>query len=547
MKHLDRRYFLQNCLRNAALTSAASSTLWLPRSAWSQTRIGSNPFTLGIASGSPTHDGIVLWTRLAPSGLVGTSSLGNDNITVRWEIAHDEGFTRIVQRGQAQALAQLAHSVHVEVAGLEGGRGYFYRFIVGDFISPLGRTRTLPAAGSTPNRFRIAYASCQRWEHGYYSAYRHMLSDQPDLVLFLGDYIYEYPNAAQAVRKPNATSNGGWVITLDDYRSRYALHKSDPDLQAMHAACPWAFTWDDHEVQNDYAGLSEGDAGPAVADFAARRAAAYQAFYEHMPLRASALTRALAGLSEKPAAELRIYGQLKLGVLGSLYLLDPRQYRDAQVCTKEGDGKTGSVNPTQCPAWNDPARSLLGAAQEQWLAQSLAQNASGTGGGGWQIIGQSTRFGLRDSRASGAGQTLFNGTWDGYSAARTRLTDALQKSGSKNTVMLGGDVHENWVGHIKADYAKSNSANIGTEFCGTSITSRNSAASTNDKIPERLARNPHFTFADSEKRGYGLADFSAQKLQVSLRTVSDVTQKDATIQTLAQFAVASGKPVVERV
>jgi alkaline phosphatase D len=402
----------------------------------------------------------------------------------------------------------------------------------------------LPASDSAPNRFRIAYASCQRWEHGYYSAYRHMLADQPDLVLFLGDYIYEYPRAANPVRTPNATSNGGWVITLDDYRSRYALHKSDPDLQAMHAACPWAFTWDDHEVQNDYAGLQAGDAGPAVADFAARRAAAYQAFYEHMPIRASALTRALAGLSEKPAAELRIYGQLKMGGLGSLYLLDPRQYKDAPVCTKEGDGKTGSVNPTQCPAWNDPARSFLGAAQEQWLAQSLAQNASS---GGWQIIGQSTRFGLRDSRASGAGQTFNNDNWDGYSAARTRLIDALQKSGNNNAVMLGGDVHENWVGHIKADYAKSSSANIGTEFCGTSITSRNSASSTNDKIPERLARNPHFTFADAEKRGYGLADFSAQKLQVSLRTVSDVTSKDATIQTLAQFAVQSGRAVVERV
>ncbi|TAG25269.1 MAG: alkaline phosphatase [Burkholderiales bacterium] len=531
-------------LERAALATAAAQTLWLPRSAWSQARLSSNPFTLGIASGSPTSDGIVLWTRLAPSGFLGSSSLGNDNITVRWEIAHDERFTRIVQSGQAQATAQLAHSVHVEVAGLEGGRGYFYRFMVGDWTSTTGRTRTLPAMDAPAGKFRIAYASCQRWEHGYYSAYRHMLADQPDLVLFLGDYVYEYPNAANAVRKPNATSNGGWVISLDDYRSRYALHKSDPDLQAMHAACPWAFTWDDHEVQNDYAGLSAGDAGPAVSDFAARRAAAYQAFYEHTPLRASTLTRSLAGLLERPAAELRIYGQLKLGALGNLYLLDPRQYKDAPVCTKEGEGKTGSVNPAQCPAWNDPTRSFLGAAQEQWIAQALVQNANA---GGWQIIGQSTRFGLRDSRASGAGQTFGNDNWDGYSAARTRLTDAMQKSGSKNNVMLGGDVHENWVGHIKSDYAKASSASIGTEFCGTSITSRNGATSTNDKIPDRLARNPHFTFADAEKRGYGLADFSKDKLQVSLRTVSDVTSKDASIQTLAQFSVAFGKPDVERI
>jgi alkaline phosphatase D len=544
MKHLDRRYFLQNTLRNAALASATASSMWLPRSAWSQTRISSNPFSLGIASGSPTQDGIVLWTRLAPSGLFGTANLGTQDITVQWELAHDEGFTRIVQRGQASALAALAHSVHVEVAGLQGGRGYFYRFIVGDFTSPTGRTRTLPAGDSPAGRFRIAYASCQRWEHGYYAAYRHMLADQPDLVLFLGDYIYEYPRAANQVRAPNATSNGGWTLTLDDYRSRYALHMSDPDLQAMHAACPWAFTWDDHEVQNDYAALTPGDAGPAAADFAVRRAAAYQAFYEHLPLRASVLTRALAGLVEKPAAEMRLYSEMRLGALGSIYLLDSRQYKDAPVCTKDGALGSSTVNTAQCPAWNDPARTMLGAAQENWLAQALSRNANALG---WHIIGQASLFGPRDFSNSANSQNMWNDGWDGYSAARTRLINALQKAQTKNAVFFGGDVHENWVGHVRADYANPRSASIATEFCGTSITSRHHPASNNAGVPERIARNPHFVFADVEKRGYGLADFSAQKLQVSLRTVSDVTSKDASIQTLAQFAVASGKAVVERV
>jgi alkaline phosphatase D len=544
MKHLDRRYFLQHSLRNAALASATASTLWLPHSAWSQTRITSNPFSLGIASGSPTQDGIVLWTRLAPSGLFGTANLGTQDITVQWELAHDEGFTRIVQRGQANALAALAHSVHVEVAGLQGGRGYFYRFIVGDFTSPTGRTRTLPAADSPAGRFRIAYASCQRWEHGYYSAYRHMLADQPDLVLFLGDYIYEYPRAANQVRAPNATSNGGWTLTLDDYRSRYALHKSDPDLQAMHAAAPWAFTWDDHEVQNDYTGLTPGDAGPAAADFAVRRAAAYQAFYEHMPLRANVLTRALAGLSEKPAAEMRIYQSMRLGALGQIVLLDARQYKDPLVCTKDGALGSSTVNTAQCPQWNDPARTMLGAAQEAWLAQAFSRTASEPG---WQIIGQSSLFAPRDFKNSGAGASMWNDGWDGYSAARTRLTDALQKTSAKNAVFLGGDVHENWVGHVKADFSKPRSANVATEFCGTSITSRHHVASTNAGVADRIARNPHFIFADVEKRGYGLADFSAKKLQVSLRTVSDVTSKDALVQTLAQFEVAAGKAVVEQV
>ena len=535
---MQRREFLSN----SVLASAAAQTLWLPRSAWGQTRISSTPFTLGIASGSPTQDGVVLWTRLAPTGFLGASNLGADNITVRWELAHDEGFARIVQRGQAQALAALAHSVHVELAGLEAGRGYFYRFQVSEWTSAIGRTRTLPG-DAAPNRFRIAYASCQRWEHGYYSAYRHMLADQPDLVLFLGDYIYEYPRAANPARTPNATSNAGWTLTLDDYRSRYALHKSDADLQAMHAACPWAFTWDDHEVQNDYAGLTPGDAGPAAADFEARRAAAYQAFYEHTPLRASVLTRALAGLSAKPAAEMRLYSEMRLGALGSLYLLDARQYKDAPVCTKDGALGSSTVNPAQCPAWYDPARTMLGATQESWLAQSLARNATAPG---WQIMGQSSLFGPRDFSASGKAKSLWNDGWDGYSAARTRMTDAIQKAGSKNVVFFGGDVHENWVGHVKADFTQTSSASIATEFCGTSITSRHSAASSNEKVPERIARNPHFVFADVEKRGYGLADFSSSKLQVSLRTVSDVMSKEAAVQSLAQFVVASSKAVVER-
>ncbi|NJM43791.1 MAG: alkaline phosphatase [Brachymonas sp.] len=536
---MQRREFFHR----AALASAAAQTLWLPRSAWSQTRVTSDPFTLGIASGSPDSEGMVLWTRLAPSGFLGAANLGAQDITLRWEVAHDEGFARIAQRGQATALAQLAHSVHAEVKGLEADRWYFYRFHVGEFTSPVGRTRTLPAQDKPASRLRLAYASCQRWEHGYYSAYRHMKADAPDLVLFLGDYIYEYPNAGQAVRKPNATPSGGWTVTLDDYRSRYALHKSDPDLQAMHAACPWAMTWDDHEVQNDYAGLNLGTSGPSVADFAARRAAAYQAFYEHMPLRASALRRSLAGLGQ--GAELRLYGQVSLGSLGRIYLLDPRQYKDAPVCTPAGEGVSSSVNPAQCPQWNDPARSFLGAEQERWLDAALERSANGVG---WNILAQSTRFGERNLRTGSSQQSFSNDGWDGYPAARNRLTGALQKHVVSNAVMLGGDVHQNWVGQIKADYAKPRSANLGAEFCGTSITSSHSATSSNDKVPSWLERNPHYQFDRRRKAAaMGVADFSASKLQVSLRTVSDVTQRDASIQMLAQFRVAAGKPTVERI
>lgn len=526
----DRRRLLQ-------LAAAGATTLWLPRGAWGQPpRFAADPFALGVASGSPSHDGVVLWTRLAPPGGL-PAEWGTGPVTVQWEVAHDEQFSRIAQRGQAQALAELAHSVHVEVQGLAPDRWYFYRFMAGGAVSPTGRTRTFPAPDAQVNRLRIAYASCQRWEHGYFSAYRHMREENLDAVLFLGDYIYEYPNAANAVRLPT----GGWVTTLDDYRARYALHKSDADLRAMHAACPWLLTWDDHEVQNDYAGLQAGDSGPQLpggaAGFAARRAAAYQAYYEHMPLRASVLTQAVAGLANPSGgAEMRLYTRQRFGRLASFHLLDARQYKDPQACTPGGKTGSGVINPDDCAAWDDPRRTLLGSAQERWLDEGLAQ-----GGDGWTILGQQSLFGQRDLRP-GSGRRLWNDGWDGYSAARGRLAQALQRHRPANPVLLGGDVHENWVGHVKADYNRPDSATLGVEFCGTSITSRSGG---NGKLAERLAENPHFVFADAVRKGYGVAQFTPGRLEVALRVVDDVTRQDTRIDTLARFAVQAGRPLVE--
>ena len=507
------------------LAAAAATTLWLPRSAWSQPRLSATPFALGVASGSPTATSVVLWTRLTGSGLP------HEPITLRWEIADDEGFTRIAQSGQAQALPELAHSAHVEAQGLAADRWYFYRFLAGEWESPVGRTRTFPADDAPVQHLRLAYASCQRWEHGWFSAYRQMRADAPDAVVFLGDYIYEYPGAANAVRTPT----GGWALSLDDYRARYALYRSDPDLQAMHQACPWLVTWDDHEVQNDYAGEQAGNAGPAVADFPGRRAGAYQAWYEHMPVRASVLVRALQGLASGHG--LRIHGRQRFGRLASLLLLDTRQYRSAQACTPGGANGSGVINPLQCAAWSDPSRTMLGAEQEAWLAGELAR-----GGAAWTVIGQSTLFGLRDF-APGPGRLVWNDGWDGYPAARRRLTDALQKSGAANPVLLGGDVHENWVGHVKADYERPESASVGVEFCGTSISSRTSRP---ESIGVRLAENPHFVYAEAEHRGYGVAEFTPGRLAVTLRGVDDVTRRESAVRTLARFEVEAGRAVVQR-
>ena len=554
----QRRQFLQL----AGVAAAGAASLSLPRCVWSKTdssrKFDTNPFSIGVASGSPTHDSVVLWTRLFDDGLL-RQNFDNKPIVVRWEVADDDKFSRIVQSGQHLAVGDLAHSVHVEVQNLQSDRWYFYRFMAGDAVSAVGKTRTFPKAGAAVDKLKIAYASCQRWETGYFTAYKHMLAEKPDAVLFLGDYIYEYPgNPASAVRLPSSTPSLGFVLTLEDYRNRYAQYKSDADLQAMHAACPWLMTWDDHEVQNDYAGLTAGDSGFAdvfsnPVNFTARRAAAYQAYYENMPIRASTLTKSLSGMAS--GAEMRIYQRVDVGQLASFYMLDPRQYRDRQACSKDGKLGASMVNPVKCAEWLDPKRSMLGAEQETWLSQELA--TSKQRGATWNVLAQSTLFGLRDNAAGnkpGEEQSFFNDGWDGYAPARQRLTDALQKHAVANPVILGGDVHENWVGYLKADYSQTAAAQaahaIGVEFCGTSITST-AGSSAVEKTPERLAENPHFVFADAKFRGYGVVEFTPKQLTTTLRVVDNVRLKTTTPSTLAQFVVpvakSGEKAVIERV
>ena len=532
---MQRREILQ-------LVAASAMPLWMKRSASAQPRLQKYPFAYGVASGSPQADSVVLWTRLA---LEESLAQAGASLQVRWELAHDAQFKQLVRSGRADASAQLAYCVHVEPSGLESDRWYYYRFMLGDAVSATGRTRTFPLPGAKVTSLRLAYASCQRWEHGYYGAYRHMRAEDLDAVLFLGDYIYEYPGAANAVRMANMTSHLGFVVSLDDYRARYALYKSDADLQAMHASCPWLMTWDDHEVQNDYAGLQSGNSGVAdifskPADFLRRRAAAYQAYYENMPIRASTLMQGLSGLTQHDSgSEMRIYQRVDYGRLATLYLLDTRQYKDPQVCTKAGSLGASTVDPAYCGAWKDTHRSMLGTSQEEWLFKQFAR--SSVRGSSWNVLAQSTLFGQRDNQV-GLGQSFYNDGWDGYAACRTRVTDALQQSAVANPVVLGGDVHENWVGYVKADYAQADSANVGVEFCGTSISSRSRG---NAHTAERLAENPHFVFAETQRRGYGVVEFTPRKISTHLRVLDDVTQADTKMETLASFTVRAGRGVIE--
>lgn len=489
------------------------------------------PFSLGVASGWPSADSVVLWTRLM--GLP-----ADHDEPVHWQVASTPTFDHPLAQGQALAPARLAHSVHVQVQGLPSKRWLYYRFSYAGRNSPVGRTRTLPAQGQPAQPLRLVWASCQRWDLGYFDAWRHVVADAPDLIVFVGDAIYEYPRAREPVRSGVPAGASGWARTLDDYRARYALYRSDPGLRAAHAAAPWVSMWDDHEVQNDYAGLHPGN-GAGVDDFAARRAAAYQAYFEHMPLPPQLF--APDAQSGAPPAELRLYAAFSLGALGRLITLDTRQYRDAQACTPRGASGGGLVDVADCPSWNDPQRRLLGPVQAQWLRQQLQSgSAQAAASQGWTLLAQPTLLGQREFRHSQAPLRRNDG-WDGYPAARARLLAALQ--GVPDVLVLGGDVHEFWVGRIPSQPEQPQSASLGVEFCAASIAAHGGG---NAKRAHQLARNPHFIFADGASNGYGLIDLSAEQALVRLRVIDDARLARTRIATLATFRVQRGHPEPER-
>ncbi len=507
-------------------TAVAATATTLPRWAWSNPpSLPSNPFALGVASGDPAPDGMVLWTRLV---LTQPAQMQAAH-TVRWEVAHDARFAQIVQKGEAPALPQLGHSVHVELRSLAPGRWYHYRFMLGDAVSTVGRTRTAPAAGELPDTLRIAFASCQRWEHGHYAAWRHLVADQPDLVLFLGDYIYEYatPKNTTDLARTHGLRHAS---TLADYRDRYALHKSDPALQAAHAACPWAVTWDDHEVQNDYA-AGTGHAGRGdAADFLPMRGAAWQAFYENMPLRAASLGRAAPNTRWDT---LQIYRRLRWGQLAHIHLLDNRQYRSWQACRAPESASAGAVR--DCAELANPTRTLLGAAQEQWLDTGLAADAAAHGATRWSVIAQQTLFSPRHYPSG----TASTDNWDGYPASRTRLLQAVARHAPRNTVLLGGDIHQNYVCRVHANTERPDSPIIASEFCGTSISSR--SGTTQDKVNAVMRHNPHVLLARCDQRGYGLADITPKRWTTTLRVLDDPLRADSGASTLARFVVQDGQ------
>ncbi|MFY1620423.1 alkaline phosphatase D family protein [Micromonospora sp. WMMD736] len=503
MTRLSRRIFVLGGLAAAGATVTAGQ---------SARAAAPYPFKLGVASGDPAADSVVLWTRLAPAPLNsdGQGGMADADVTVEWQVSTTDRFSSLVASGSVVARYADAHSVHVVAGGLAADSDYYYRFRAQGQISPVGRTRTAPAAGTFGRDLVMAFASCAHYEAGYYTAYRRMAEENPGLILHLGDYIYEGGVNTSAVRQ----HVGAEIVSLADYRRRYALYKSDPDLQAAHAAAPWLVVPDDHEVENNYANMVRADSSPTLtaAQWTARRTAAYRAYYENMPLRPA---------SAPSGNSIPLYRRVRWGQLATFHMLDTRQFRDDQAC---GDGWK------VCADADLASRSLTGATQEAWLLDGLAQHY-----GTWDILGQQVFF-ARQFEASGAANM---DAWDGYRASRSRIQTGWQQRGVRNPLVLTGDVHKSWANELKADYANPSSATIGTELVCTSITSTgNGTGSTT--IPN-AATNPHLKFY-SDRRGYVRTTISRSQVRADFRAVNTVTEHGAAASTVRSFVILDGQP-----
>ncbi len=488
---------------------------------WGKPIFTAYPFTLGVASGDPTPDGVVLWTRLAPDPLNG-GGMPTAVVDVDWAIADDASFRSVVQRGTVQARPELGHSVHVEVAGLQPGRDYFYRFRAGDEASQVGRTRTAPAAGTRVDQLRFAVCGCQHYEQGYFTAFGHLADEAFDFVFHTGDYIYEGRDHGGSSDVRVRHHNGNEIYTLVDYRNRYALYKADPHLKAAHASAPFIVTWDDHEVDNNYAG-DRGEDGAPPELFLLRRAAAYQAYYESMPIRATALPR---------GGDMQIYRRLRFGDLIDLSVLDTRQWRSDQAC---GDGlRTGCVEA------DDPARTILGDVQERWVGRNLAEARAR-----WTVLGQQVcTFAYDRSRANPNAQFSMD-TWDGYAPARDRLYGMLRDTKAPNPVILSGDIHTHWGADLKMDFRNPSSATVGVEFTNSAITSNGDGSETSPDWDRARSDNPHVQF-HSNRRGYVACTATQQTMRADFRVVDRVTVADLPVRTAGALVVEAGRPGCQR-
>ncbi|WOT37281.1 alkaline phosphatase D family protein [Streptomyces coeruleorubidus] len=522
-RHIGRRRFLT--ATGAAAALAFATNLPPPGVAAAAeldaARITDNPFTLGVASGDPLPGSVILWTRLAPAPFQADSGLPAERVTVHWELAHDERFRRIARRGTATAHPEFHHTVHVEAGHLDAGRVYYYRFRTGRWVSPTGRTRTAPDPGSRVPELTLAAVSCQAYHDGYYTPYAHLAADDVDLVLHLGDYLYEYavnPVGGQRNYTDRTLPDlfNRETLTLEDYRLRYALYKSDPDLSAAHAAHPFVVTWDDHETENNYADdIPENSVPPE--EFLLRRASAYRAYWENQPLRQP----------QRPTGpDMRLYRRLHWGRLAQFDVLDTRQYRSDQAY--------GDKAHVPGPESDDPARTMTGATQERWLLDGWRSSRAL-----WNVVPQQVLFARRHMDATTPSRVSMD-AWDGYSASRRRVLDGAKAAGVENLMVLSGDVHAAYAFDIKDDFDDQDSATLGTEIVATSVSSGRDGADKPATWDTYMSANPHLKFFNG-RRGYVTVALGRESARADFKTVPYVTRQGAPVTTAASFVTEVGE------
>jgi alkaline phosphatase D len=521
---LSRRSTLARLSRWAALL-AAQRVLSAPNTRLlriADPRFGNDPFALGVASGQPRPQSVVLWTRLMADPAQPDGGLPQALLPLRWQVAEDEAFGRIVRSGTVLADPALAHSVRVQVDHLRPARRYWYRFLAGGSASPVGRTCTAPEEGAAVDRLRLALASCQHYEQGWFTAHREIAEQDLDAVVFVGDYIYDSSNRRFRLRSHEAEA----PCTLDEFRARYATYKRDPDLQASHAAHPWILAWDDHEVRNDYAGtLGDDDLSPEA--FVQMRAAAYQAYFEHQPL----------ALDQLPGPTgVRMHDRFRWGQLADLWMLDGRQYRSPQVCN--GGGVAGGHVRWHCRALAEDRGTMLGADQERWLQEGLRGAKSR-----WKLIGQATQVSPWGVPGPDGAPMFYSDGWDGYPAARARLLSYIASAQLDNVVFLGGDVHRHVAACLRAEPRDLQSPVVASEFVTSSLTTAG--------LPETLMSlirrsNTDILHARSDERGYMQVDVTGRSIHCVARATGFPVLAHSALHTQARFRVDAGRAGPQR-
>lgn len=500
-----------------------------PRNLDKNPKFIASPFTLGVASGDPEPDGFVIWTRLAPTPLDEAGGMPLKPMYVVWEVAEDEKLTRVVARGQELAHPELAHSVHVEVAGLKADRPYWYRFRVGGYESPIGRGQTLPAPGAQIDRVRFAAAGCQHYEEGYYTAWRAIAQEPVDFVFHYGDYIYEGKDSGPGIKQMNGRPFkvlrrhvGPECYSLDEYRRRYAQYKTDEDLQAAHAATSWFVSFDDHEVDNNWAGDTDQDGTPPDV-FLFRRAVAMQAYYEHMPLRRRSLPN---------GSHMQMYRSARYGNLLNVFVLDTRQYRSDQAYGDKDVAQGKDV-------WS-PQRTMMGKQQEQWLFNGLAQSDTR-----WNLLAhQVMMLNLAQRHSAQSELTYSMDQWSGYLYSRKRLLDFVQQHCPGNVVNITGDAHRHFAGDllVNGDDKKP----VSVEFLATSITSGSDGVGDNDHFSQSVRQENPWLKATTDKRGYVLCDIDRDHWRGDLKIIDKVMEQNGTLSTYASFVTERGNPGLQR-